>query len=77
MPQNPTNRSIKRSIKSFIVRQSPTLLRDLWDIYHQERYCKELFERQTVAFNPERVSKATLKRDFLLITALLSQYIGV
>lgn len=76
IPPNPTKRSIKRSIKSFIVRQSPTLLRELWDIYRQERYCKEIFERQTVTFNPERVSKATFKSDLLLIITLLSQCIG-
>jgi hypothetical protein len=53
--QNSTKRSIKRSIKSFIFRQSPTLLQDLWNIYRDERYCKEIFERQTVTFNPDRV----------------------
>jgi hypothetical protein len=77
IPPNPTKRSIKRSIKSFIVRQSPTLLRELWDIYRQERYCKETFEGQTVAFNPEHVSKVTFKSYLLLTIALLSQCIGV
>jgi hypothetical protein len=56
IPPNPTNRSIKRSIKSFIFRQSPTLLQDLWTIYRDERWSKEMFARQTVTFNPDRVS---------------------
>src|SRR5260370_10977022 len=76
IPPNPTNRSIKRSIKSFIFGQSPTLLQDLWTIYRNERSCKEIFERQTVTFNPERVSKRSFKDEFLLITALLSHCIA-
>ena len=53
---NPTNRSINRRIKSFILRQSPTLLQDLWTIYRDERWSKKMFASQTVMFNPERVS---------------------
>ena len=77
IPPNPTNRSIKRSIKSFIFRQSPTLLQDLWTIYRGERYSKEIFERQTVTFNPECASKRTFKNDLLFITALLLNCIAV
>ena len=66
IPPNLTNRSIKRSIKSFIFRQSPTLLQDLWTIYRGERWSKEIFARQTVTFNPDRVSGEHLKAIALL-----------
>jgi hypothetical protein len=55
-PPKPTNRSIKRSIKSFVFRQSPTLLQDLWTIYRGVRWSEEIFARQTVTFNPEHVA---------------------
>jgi SAM-dependent methyltransferase len=60
-PSAPTNRSIKSSIKSFIFRQSPTLLQNLWTIYRTERMFEPIFARQTVMFNPECISGEHLK----------------
>jgi hypothetical protein len=72
IPENSINRSIKHSIKSFIFRQSPTLLQDLWTIYRNERSYSDVFARQTVRFNPEHTSERTFRSNLLLMTALLS-----
>jgi SAM-dependent methyltransferase len=61
IPQKTTPRSVKRRIKSFIFRKSPTALQDLWSMYRGDRASKEIFARQTVTFNPERVSGEHLR----------------
>ena len=61
LPPKPAKTSIKRGIKTFCFRRSPTLLQDLWTHYRDERRSVESFARQTVTFNPDSVSKQDLR----------------
>jgi hypothetical protein len=56
--------SLIHRMKSFLIRQSPTLLQDLWNIYRNERLSAQIFARQTVKFNPERSPGERLTKIF-------------
>jgi hypothetical protein len=60
-PPSSAKPNVKRGIKSFIFQQSPALLQDLWTAYRDDRRSAEIFARQTVPFNPERLSREDLK----------------